>query len=159
MTLNSLKGKVKNAFSAQWRKIISIDDSNQHIALGFSLGVFLGVFPGVGPFTAFVLAGFFKINRVAALLGVLLFNTWLTFATFVLSVKLGSWVMHLDWHKEYEQAWQLFTHFKFANLFESTIFKTLLPILLGYIIIAFFISFVVYLTTLGILTRVRKCKK
>jgi uncharacterized protein (DUF2062 family) len=159
MALRSFKEKTRDFFIEQWRKIVSIDDSNQRIALGFGLGVFLGVFPGVGPLTALILAGFFKINRIAALLGVLLFNTWLTFATFILSVKLGSWAMHLDWRKEYDQAWQLLTHFKFANLFKAAILETLLPILLGYIIIAFFISFVVYLVVLGILTRVRKCKK
>lgn len=113
-------------------KLFRINDTPQRIALGLGLGVFLGILPGSGPLAALFLAFLLRVNRAAALLGSLLTNTWLSIATFLLSVKLGSAIMNLRWQEVYQK-------------------KTILPVIVGYFLVAFGLGVAVYLITLIIL--------
>lgn len=141
------------------KKFIRIKDASQRVALGLGLGVFLGIIPGTGPLAALLLAGALRINIAAAVLGCLVVNTWFTIITFLASVKVGSWIMRVNWQEEY-QSWQaLIKNFHFASLFSRTVFRSLLPIAVGYIIVAFFAGFVVYLIALIILTGAKKCRR
>ena len=88
--------KIKNSFKSIYDKLVGIKDSPQKIALGFGLGVFCGILPGTGPMASVVLAFVFRVNKVAALAGSLLTNTWLSLVTFVLAVKIGSMVTGAD---------------------------------------------------------------
>ncbi len=137
-------------------KLTGISDHPQKIAMGLGLGAFLGVLPGVGPLTALALAAFFKVNKVSALLGVLITNTWINFATVVLSIKLGSAIMHQDWH-QLHQEWLLFIkHFHWADLFKTAILRMVLPVVAGYLIIGFVFGLCIYLVSLVIITRFKK---
>lgn len=110
-------------------KLFRINDSPHKIALGFGLGVFAGIFPGTGPLASLFLAFIFRANRAAALIGSLLTNTWLSFVTFVLAVQAGSMLLKINWQDVQAK-------------------KTILPIALGYAIIAFCCGLVAYLAAL-----------
>jgi uncharacterized protein (DUF2062 family) len=124
--------KRREFFRLLYIKLFKINDSPQRIALGFGLGVFLGIIPGTGPLAALFLALLFRVNRASALLGSLLTNTWLSIVTFLLAIKVGSAIMHLDW-QVVRQGWML------------------LPVILGYFIVSFSLGILVYLVTLIIL--------
>lgn len=136
-------------------KLIRTNDSAQKIALGFGLGVFLGVIPGTGILAALFLAFVFKLNRISALLGSLLTNTWISIATFLLSIKLGSVIMKLDWQEVRRQLAQSFDEFRLADLLNSSFLKIILPVLVGYFIISLILGIVAYLIVLLIVRIIR----
>lgn len=135
--------------------IFEINDSPQKIALGLGLGVFLGIFPGTGPIAALALAFLFRVNRASALLGSLLTNTWLSVATFLLSIKLGSVIMQVSWQGVYKEWIAYLADFKLANLFKLSLLKVLLPVFVGYIVVALALGLAVYLIALVILSKIR----
>src|SRR5690349_15972540 len=108
--------KIKGSFKSIYDKLIKINDSPQKIAAGFGLGVFCGILPGTGPAASVVLAFFFRVNKVAAFIGGLLTNTWLSIVTFVLAVKIGSVVMGLDWQAVYAQCKAVVENFNWREL-------------------------------------------
>jgi uncharacterized protein (DUF2062 family) len=134
-------------------KIFRINDAPQKIALGLGLGVFLGIIPGTGPLAALFLAFAFRVNRAAALLGSLLTNTWLSIVAFLLSVKIGSWVMRVSW-QEVRLSWYLFLReFKWSFLLKLSALKIILPVIVGYFIVAFCAGLMVYLIMLVLISR------
>ena len=118
------------------RRLIQINDTPQKIALGFGLGIFLGIFPGSGPIAAFVTASFLRLNRASALLGSLLTNTWLSFVTFLSAVKIGSYLLRVNW-QESLQEWK-------AG-------KIILPVLLGYLVVSLFAGLTGYSLALAVI--------
>ncbi len=128
-----------------YRKLVLVDDTPHRIALGAGIGIFTGVLPGVGPLAALALAFLLRANRAAALMVSLFTNTWFTLITLVASIKIGAFVLGNDWNQIYSE-WKFFLkHFQFFKLFESSILKILLPVILGYIILALIGAVVVYL--------------
>jgi uncharacterized protein (DUF2062 family) len=107
--------KISHFFRLLYIKLFKINDSPQRIALGLGLGVFLGIIPGTGPLAALFLALLFRVNRASALLGSLLTNTWLSIVTFLLAIKVGSFIMRLNWQSVY-----------------ADISKAILPLIVGY---------------------------
>jgi uncharacterized protein (DUF2062 family) len=93
------------------------------------LGVFTGILPGTGPLAALFLAFIFRANRASALLGSIATNTWFSFFTLVLAFKIG------------------FVLIKPASL-KTTILRTILPPLAGYLVIALCAGLLTYLITL-----------
>jgi len=122
---------------ARLAALFKINDSAQKIALGVGLGVFSGLMPGTGPVAALFLAFVFRANRAAALLGSIFTNTWLSLATFILAIKLGSVILKLRW----------------AKFFKLSFLGALFPVIIGYIIIGLFLGIISYLITLFILRR------
>ncbi len=118
-----------------YRKLFKIDDSPQKIALGFGLGVFLGILPGTGPLASLFCAVLLRLNRVSALLGSLLVNTWINVVTFLLAIKIGSVIMGLNWQQVYKQS-------------KLSIPKVIAPLLIGYLVIAVCLSILAYLIVL-----------
>ncbi|TRZ95086.1 DUF2062 domain-containing protein [bacterium] len=138
-----------------YRKLFYINDTPQKIALGFGLGVCLGIIPSTGPLAALLVSSILRVNRASALLGSLLTNTWLSIATFLLSIKIGSAIIKVDYLQVYRQ-WQLcLTCKSWFNLFSFPVIKLALPVILGYFIIAFSLGFLAYLLTLCIITILR----
>ncbi len=126
-------------------KLFRIHDSPQKIALGFGVGVFTGIFPGTGPIAALFLAFILKVNRISALLGSLLTNTWLSLVTFLLSIKTGSAIMNLNWQDTYRDWTDFLKGFSFAGLFKLSILKIVLPVAIGYLIVASCAGLLAYL--------------
>jgi uncharacterized protein (DUF2062 family) len=140
-------------------KLLGINDTPQKIALGLGLGVFSGILPTTGPIAALFLAWAFRANRASALLGALLTNTWLSIVTFLLSIKVGSAIMKTRWESVLRD-WALFLKdFHWLNLFKLSVLKIILPVIAGYLIIAFCIGLLCYLITLIIAKKIRHAEK
>jgi uncharacterized protein len=132
-------------------KMFRINDTPQRVSLGFGLGVFVGILPGTGPLVALMLAALFRINKAAALLGSILTNTWLSFLTIVLSIKIGARIMGLEWQQVYNTWQQLLHDFHWNQILNFSILQLMLPVLTGYLILSFCTAFVVYSGALCIL--------
>lgn len=141
-------------------KLFRINDSPQKVALGFGLGVFLGVLPGAGPIASLFLALLFRVNRASALLGCLLTNTWISIVAFLLSVKVGSVIMRLDWHSVHVSCLQFIKDFHWVNLLKLSTLKVILPVMVGYFVVSFIFAFVSYLAVIILVTKIKpKIKK
>ena len=131
-----------------YNKLFLINDTPQKIAIGFGLGVFSGIIPGTGPIAALTLALIFKVNRASALIGSLLTNTWFSIVTFLLSIKLGSAMVGLDWHIV-KEGWMAFiNHPNWPDLLKIPVLRLILPAVIGYFIIALGSGILAYLISL-----------
>ena len=134
-------------------KVVRIHDTPQRVSLGLALGVFLGLLPGSGPIAAITLAIVFKVNRLSALVGSLATNTWLSIITLLPAIKLGSAILKLSWVEVYRD-WVLFlSNFHWSGLVKLSIYKIILPVVLGYVTIGLLLALIVYLVTISILIR------
>lgn len=155
-----MKGLKLNLFKRFFRflylKLMKINDSPHRIALGLGLGVMTGILPGAGPIAALFLAFCFKVNRASALIGSLLTNTWLSLVTFILAVKLGSGIMKVNW-QGMRQDWIIFwKDFHGINLLKLSFLKIFLPLIIGYLVVAFCLGFLFYLIAFAILNKIIK---
>lgn len=142
-----------------YQKLFKINDTPQKIAFGLGIGIFSGIFPGTGPVAALFLATALRANRASALAGSLLTNTWLSVATFIFSIKLGSSIMRINWQDAYLK-WRLFLkNFHFIDLLKLPALKLILPVILGYFIVALFLGILSYLITLRILFEIKRARR
>ncbi|MCX5697181.1 MAG: DUF2062 domain-containing protein [Candidatus Omnitrophica bacterium] len=139
-------------------RLFQINDSPHKIALGLGVGVFLGVMPGLGIIAALVFAAVFGLNKLATLLGVLVTNTWLSIVTFLLSIRLGSAIMHLHWHDVYNSWIAILKNLKWSELFKASFLNVFIPVALGYLVISLVFGFIAYLITFCWLSHLRKKK-
>jgi uncharacterized protein (DUF2062 family) len=77
------------------RLLLHVDDSPHRTALAFSIGIFIAFFPLIGVHTAMALAiaFFFRLNRVALLLGAYVNNPWTLAPMFTGGTLLGCFMM------------------------------------------------------------------
>lgn len=136
-------------------KLFRIHDTPQKIALGVGIGVFLGIIPGTGPIAAVFTAFLLRVNRAAALLGSLLTNAWLSIVTFLLSIKIGSGIMRLNWQDVQGNWVQFLKGFKVITLFKLATLKIILPVIIGYLVIGFCLGLIAYLVTLSIIIQIK----
>lgn len=148
--------RLKRLVSVLYVKLVRTNDTPQKVALGFGLGVFAGILPGTGPIAAVFLASLARVNRATALLGSLATNTWLSFATFLISIKIGSGLIGADWQDIKEKWSMLFKHFSFFSLFKLSVLKIIFPVILGYLVIAICCGLVSYAVLILILTLRKK---
>ena len=152
-------GSPRRFLNLLYLKLFRINDSPHRVAAGVGIGFFCGIMPGTGPIAALFLALVLRVNRAAALLGSLATNTWLSIVTFLLSIKLGSAIMGLDW-QVVRSDWQLFLNeFRWLNLFKLPILRIILPVIIGYALIGVFLGLVTYVGTLIILTKLKYADK
>ena len=154
----SLLDKISRFFRFLYLKLFRINDTPQKIALGFGLGAFLGILPGSGPIASLFLAVIFRVNRASALLGSIVTNTWLSFLTFALALKIGAGIFGVGW-RDLQKEWNQFLQdFHFAGLFKMSMFKIIMPVITGYFIIAVCLGLLVYLISLIIIIAVKQKK-
>jgi uncharacterized protein (DUF2062 family) len=135
--------------------LVKINDTPQKISLGLAAGVILGILPGTGPIAAVTVAFILRLNRMAALMGSLMVNTWLSIVTFVLAIKLGAKVFGINWQDIYH-GWYLFLKgFQWSGFLKLSVYKIILPILVGYAIISLVAGILVYLLSIIILTCIK----
>lgn len=144
-------GKLPRVKDFFYQKLFKINDTPQKVALGFGLGVFAGILPGTGPLAALFLAFIFKANRASALIGSFLTNTWLSFVTFLLAIRIGSAIFRVSWQALKNEWVKTVTHLTWQGLFSASILKTILPVISGYFIISFCLGVISYLIALVIL--------
>lgn len=155
MKKKKLSNSIFRFFKFIYIKLFRIHDTPQRIALGLGMGVFLGILPITGPIAAIFLALLLRLNRASALLGSLLTNTWLSIVTFFLSIKVGSGIMKVDWQDTYKGWIQFLKNFKFINLLQLSTLKIILPVITGYLVVAFSLGVLVYLIALIIVTQIK----
>ncbi|MDD4183270.1 MAG: DUF2062 domain-containing protein [Candidatus Omnitrophica bacterium] len=148
--------RLKRFLALLYIKLVRTNDTPQKAALGFGIGVFTGILPGTGPIAAVFLASLARVNRATALLGSLVTNTWLSFITFLISVKIGSGIIGESWQDIKEKWSLLFKHFSFAGLFKASVLKTILPVMLGYLVVAICCGLVSYAVLILILNLRKK---
>lgn len=150
--------KILRFFKLLYLKLFRINDTPGKVAFGLGLGVFSGIMPGTGPLAALFLAFVFRANRASALLGSLLTNTWVSFLTFILAIKIGSGIFGVCW-RDLQLEWDIFLKgFHLQNLFKLSILKTILPVAIGYIVIAFCSGVLAYLCALIIIKNAKRLK-
>ena len=125
-------------------KLVKIDDSPHKIAVGFGLGVFAGIMPFAGPVIAVFLAILFKVNRASAFLGGLITNTWITVVAFLFSIKVGSVIFGINSDVIRLRWMALLKDFHLSSFFKLSAFEIILPVLTGYLAIAFFSACAAY---------------
>ncbi len=140
-------------------KLFRINDSPFKIASGFGLGVFIGVMPGVGPVVALLFAFLFRVNRASALLGSLLFNTWVGLIALILAIKIGSAVRGISYNEVYAGWLGVINELKWEKLFEASVYDVLIPIGIGYFIISFIFALVATLIVFMIARQIKTKKK
>ncbi len=146
-----------NFWQRLYKKLVNIHDTPQKIALGFGLGVFTGILPGTGLVASLVLAFVFRVNRVAAFTGSLLTNTWLSFVTFLFSIKVGSWVTGAQWSQVHQELKDVLRDFHWKNLFDRNLFdismmQILYPLIIGYLLVGLLLGLITYFLVLVVLT-------
>ncbi len=152
----SLFQRSKNFFLDLWQKLSRIDDTPEKIAAGFGLGVFAGILPGIGPVAATLMAILLRVNKIAAFFGALLTNTWLSFITLILSIKIGSLLTGSDWQRVYAHFKDLFKDFHFKKLWDTSIDEVLVPTAIGFFIVGLTAGL---LSALGVLFFLKQYKK
>ncbi len=83
-----MQGRLKRIF----RRLFTLDDTPERIALAFSLGVFLAFSPllGLHTFLGVAFAFLFGLNRFALFLGVFVNNPWTLVPIYAAGTYLGS---------------------------------------------------------------------
>ena len=112
----------------------------------------MGIIPG-GVASALVLASFFRLNRLAAISGVMATNMWSTIAVLPLAAFVGSAIfgrgyaeLVLDYKNCLGFGWEYF----FGRV---VFFDVTLPLLLGFFVVALVIAAAAYGIMYGILKR------
>lgn len=157
--LKNVIDKISGFFKTIYLKMVRINDTPQKVALGLGLGVFAGIMPFAGPILAVFLAALFRVNKVSAFLGALLTNTWITFIIFLLSIKVGSLMFGVDGNALHARWMALLKDFHFANFFKASFVEVALPVIAGYLAMAFFAAAVAYVMAITVIKIVGKPKE
>ena len=147
--------KISAFLNNLYQKLFKINDTPQRIALGLGLGSALGMLPGTGPLAALFLAVVFKVNRASALLGSLATNTWLSLVTFLLALRVGSAIFGVNWETLKNGVKILFSDFHWSYLFKASFFEIIMPLLVGYFLIALVFGLLVYLVSWLVIKKIR----
>jgi uncharacterized protein (DUF2062 family) len=141
------------------RQFFLIDDTPHKVAGGAALGVFMGITPGEGVLSTLLLAYIFRLNRLAALAGVLAVNMWTTVLVLPVATAIGGLVFRVDpqklsndFHETLNLGWQY--------LFSWNILReTAIPLLTGYVILASALAAALYFSLLFFLIRKKRLKE
>ncbi len=137
-------------------ELAGIKDSTHAIAGGVGLGLFLGVLPGTGALAALAMAWLLRVNKVAALAGALLVNTWINFVAFPLALVFGSFITGTD-PVVLTDAWvNLFKAFSFEKLLDVAVLKTVLALGGGFLLIGVILGLAGYGLAHLVINRHRK---
>lgn len=102
---------------------------------------------------------FLRVNRASALLGSILFNTWVGLLALLLAIKIGSAVRGLNYNDVYDGWLVLLKNFKWEKLLELSIYDVLIPIGIGYLIISFLFALVATAVVYMLAEQIRKKKR
>jgi len=142
---NKKGNRVERFLRFIYLKLFRINDTPQKIGLGLGLGIASGIIPGSGPLAALFLALIFKANRAAALIGSILTNTWLSVLLFPACVKIGSFILGINWQVVSGQIKAALQGFKLSTLFSVSFLKVIFPAFLGYILVGVLAGILAYI--------------
>ena len=150
--------KIKEWLKALFLKLVKTNDTPHRIALGFAIGIFYGLFPFVGVLFTILTAILLKGNKVTALIGCFVTNTWLSVVLALPSVKVGSKIFGLDWKVVWSD---MLCYLKISNVndfFRAASSDVIIPSLVGFLTIALSISLLSYLIVIFFIIRHRSRK-
>ena len=140
------------------KQFFLIEDTPHKVAGGAALGAFLGIIPGEGVLATLFFAYIFRLNRLAALAGVLAFNMWTTFIALPAAAAIGGLIFHVspqtlssDFHETLGLGW----HYLFSW---NVLRETAIPLLTGYVVLAGSVAAIIYFALLFLLIK-RKNQK
>jgi uncharacterized protein len=141
------------------KQFFLIDDTPHKVAGGVALGVFMGITPGEGVLATLFFAYIFRLNRLAALAGVLAVNMWTTVLVLPVAAAIGGLIFQInpqtlsnDFHETLSLGWQY--------LFSWNVLReTAIPLLAGYAVLSGTIAAVIYFGLLYLLIKRRKMKE
>ncbi|MFA6285301.1 MAG: DUF2062 domain-containing protein [Parcubacteria group bacterium] len=141
------------------KQFFLIDDTPHKVAGGAAMGVFMGITPGEGVLVTLFFAYIFRLNRLAALAGVLAVNMWTTVLTLPVAAAIGGLIFRIDsqklssdFHETLGLGWQY--------LFSWNIIReTALPLIVGYVVFAGSVAAVLYFALLYLLIKRKKLKE
>lgn len=141
------------------KKFFLIDDTPHKVAGGAALGVFMGITPGEGVLVTLFFAYIFRLNRLAALAGVLAVNMWTTVLVLPVAAAIGGLIFRVDpqklsndFHESLSLGWQY--------LFSWNVLReTAIPLLAGYAVLGGAVAAIVYFTLLYFLIERKKLKE
>lgn len=141
------------------KQFFLIDDTPHKVAGGVALGVFMGITPGEGVLVTLFFAYIFRLNRLAALAGVLAVNMWTTVLVLPVAATAGGFIFRInpqtlsnDSHEALNLGWQYFFSWNILR-------DVALPLIVGYIAVAGAIAVALYFGLLYLLIRKRKIKE
>lgn len=141
------------------KRFFLIDDTPHKVAGGAALGVFLGITPGEGVLTTLFFAYIFRLNRLAALAGVLAVNMWTTVLVLPVAAAVGGFIFHInpqtlsnDSHEVFNLGWQYFFSWNILR-------DVALPLIVGYITVAGAIALIFYFSLLYFLIKRKHLRK
>jgi uncharacterized protein (DUF2062 family) len=141
------------------KKFFLIDDTPHKVAGGAALGIFLGIVPGEGVLATLFLAYIFRLNRLAALAGVLSVNMWTLIFVLPIAATIGGIIFHIDprtlsesFHRSASLGWE----FLFSwNMFREVAW----PLLVGFVVFAGSVAAAAYFGLLYFLIKRKKLKE
>lgn len=132
--------RIYEKFKRFIKRFFLIDDTPHKIAAGAALGMFLGIIPGEGVLSTIFFSWLLRLNRLAALAGVIATNMWTTLAILPLAAALGGFLFHENSQKLVDNFYKNY-HLGFKFFFSNAIFFDLvLPLIVGFILVAGAIS-------------------
>jgi len=141
------------------KQFFLIDDTPHKVAGGAALGVFLGITPGEGVLATLFFAYIFRLNRLAALAGVLAVNMWTLFFTLPVAAAIGGLIFQVD-PKSLSDNFHETSTLGWKYLFSWNILREVaLPLAIGYIVLAGVIAAAVYFGLLFFLIKKKKATK
>ncbi len=140
---------LKVNYKEQIKKILSLDDPPEKIALSFSVGVFISISPFFGFHTilALVFSFLFRLNKVATVTGSWMNNPWTMAPVYYIDYKIGSLIMGHDIEFDLKP----FTLQHYLNGGKDVFFD----ILVGSVVFGIFVSTLTYFVMKTILKKRR----
>jgi uncharacterized protein (DUF2062 family) len=135
------------------KQFFLIDDTPHKVAGGAALGIFMGMTPGEGVLITLFFAYIFRLNRLAALAGVLAVNMWTTVLTLPVAAAIGGFIFRINPEtlaNDFHQVFSLGLNYFFSwNILRDVA----LPLFAGYAILAGAVAAVFYFGLLYILIK------
>lgn len=125
-------------------KFFLINDTPHKIAAGAALGIFLGIVPGEGVLTTILFSSLFKLNRLAAIIGVGATNMWTTVLLLPFAAAAGGLLFGVSPDyliSQFNQTYHLGLKFFLSKII---LLDILLPLVTGFFIVAGAIALVFY---------------
>jgi uncharacterized protein (DUF2062 family) len=148
---------MRGTITAFLRRLLTLDDTPERIALAFSLGVFLAFSPllGLHAFLGLILSFSLGLNRVALLLGLFINNPWTLVPIYAAGTYLGSLLMGLQSRPSLPSIeWQALWNGDFWQQLARH-WHILKPMMLGSTVLAIFAALLAYLIALHVIRQRR----
>jgi uncharacterized protein (DUF2062 family) len=150
-----MKKRIRNYI----KQYFLIDDTPHKVAGGAAMGVFMGITPGEGVLITLLFAYILRLNRLAALTGVLAVNMWTTVVTLPIAAAIGGFVFRIDpqtlsrdFHNSIGMGWQYLFSWNILS-------ETAIPLIFGYVAIAGTVAAVLYFGLLYLLIKRKHLQK